>query len=87
MAEGYVPPIIDTENCISCNECVAINPNIFAYNDQGKAIIKDAQGGPYKDLVRSAEKCTAGVIKPGLPADRSQPDIEKWIKRAEKYNE
>ncbi len=63
-----------------------MNPNIFVYNDQKKAIIKNPQGGPYKDLVKAAERCTAGVIHPGLPKDRSEKDVEKLIARAEKYN-
>jgi pyruvate-ferredoxin/flavodoxin oxidoreductase len=59
---------------------------MFAYNDQKKAIIKDPKGGPYRDLVKAAEKCTARVIHPGLPADRSEKDIEKWIQRGKKFN-
>ncbi len=51
-----------------------------------KAVIKDPNGGPYKDLVKAAERCTAQVIHPGLPRDRSAKDIEKWIKRGEKFN-
>ena len=59
---------------------------IFAYNESKKAYIKDPTAGPYKDLVKSAERCTARVIHPGLPGDRSTKDIAKWIKRGEKYN-
>ena len=86
-SEGYVAPEIDTPNCCSCGECVSINPNIFEYDADGRAVIKDPQGGPYKDLVKAAEKCAAMVIKPGLPADRSDPEIEKWIQRGEKCNQ
>lgn len=86
-SEGYVAPEIDTPNCCSCGECVSINSDIFEYDGDGRAVIKDAQAGPYKDLVVAAEKCAAMVIKPGLPADRSDPEIESWIKRGEKYNQ
>ncbi|MGD7036161.1 2-oxoacid:acceptor oxidoreductase family protein [Alkalicoccus sp. WONF2802] len=79
-------PWLETENCTACDECINLNPNIFAYNNDKKAFIKDANAGPYSDLVKAAEKCTAGVIHPGLPADRSAADIEKWIKRGEKFN-
>lgn len=85
-ADGYVAPWLETESCTACDECININPKIFAYNDQKKAYIKDPQGGPYQDIVKAAEKCTAQVIHPGLPADRSAKDMDKWIKRAEKYN-
>ena len=37
-------------------------------------------------MVKAAEKCTAQIIHPGLPADYSEKDVEKWIKRGEKYN-
>lgn len=79
-------PWLDTEHCSSCDECIKLNPKIFAYNENKKAYIKDPSGGPYSDLVKAAERCTAQVIHPGLPRDRSAKDIEKWIKRAEKYN-
>jgi len=82
----YLAPWIDTANCTACDECTQLNSKIFVYNADKKAIIKNAEGGPYKDLVKAAEKCTARVIHPGLPRNRSQKGIEKWIKRGEKYN-
>ena len=86
-AEGdYLAPWIDTPNCTACDECTQLNSNIFEYNADKKAVIKNAEAGPYKDLVKSAEKCTARVIHPGLPRNRNEKGIEKWIKRGEKYN-
>ena len=82
----YMAPWIDTEECTACDECIIINPQIFEYNEDKKAYIKNPDGGPYRDLVKSAEKCTAQVIHPGLPRDRSPKDIDKWIKRGEKFN-
>jgi pyruvate-ferredoxin/flavodoxin oxidoreductase len=77
-------PWLETEECTSCDECIKLNANIFAYNDDGKAYIKDPKGGSYEDLVKAAEKCTARVIHPGLPADPTGQ--EKWIQRGEKFN-
>ena len=82
----YMAPWIETEECTACDECIIINPQIFAYNDDKKAYIQSAEAGPYRDLVKSAEKCTAQVIHPGLPRDQSAKDIQKWIKRAQKFN-
>jgi pyruvate-ferredoxin/flavodoxin oxidoreductase len=82
----YLAPWIDTPQCTSCDECTNLNSKIFAYNAEKKAYIKDPEGGPYKDIVKAAEKCTARVIHPGLPRDRGAKDIDKWIKRAEKFN-
>ncbi len=82
----YMAPWLETSACTACDECTNLNSKIFAYNKEKKAYIKDPQAGPYQDLVKAAEKCTAGVIHPGLPADRSVKDIGKWIKRGEKFN-
>jgi pyruvate-ferredoxin/flavodoxin oxidoreductase len=79
-------PWLDTEDCTACDECTNLNDRLFAYNASKKAYIKDADGGPYRDLVKAAEKCTARIIHPGLPRGRDGKDILKWIKRGEKYN-
>jgi pyruvate-ferredoxin/flavodoxin oxidoreductase len=86
VAGDYMAPWLETEECTSCDECTKLNPNIFEYNSDNKAFIKNPDAGPYSDLVKAAEKCTAGVIHPGLPADRSAADIDKWIARGEKFN-
>ncbi len=86
-ADGdYMAPWLETDECTSCDECTKLNPKIFEYNADKKAFIKNPDGGPYSDLVKAAEKCTARVIHPGLPKDRSEKDVEKWIKRGEKFN-
>ncbi|MDH3655397.1 MAG: thiamine pyrophosphate-dependent enzyme [Myxococcales bacterium] len=82
----YLAPWIDTAECTACDECTQLNSKIFEYNADKKAVIKNAEAGPYKDLVKAAERCTARVIHPGLPRNRSEKGIEKWIKRGEKYN-
>lgn len=83
--DGYEPVWIDQAECTSCDECININPKIFAYDDNKKAYVKDPRGGPYKDIVRSAEKCTGKCIHPGTPADPNEKDADKLIKRAEKF--
>ena len=85
-ATAFEPAWIDQSECTSCDECVTINPNIFEYDDDKKAFVKNPKGGPYKDIVRAAEKCTGQCIHPGTPADPNEPDAEKLKKRAEKYN-
>lgn len=85
-SSGYAPPWIETASCSACDECTRLNPRIFAYNSAGKATIKDANGGPYSDLVKAAERCKERIIHPGLPRDRSKPGMERWIARGEKFN-
>jgi pyruvate-ferredoxin/flavodoxin oxidoreductase len=85
-ASNGMAPWLESDECTSCDECINLNPEIFAYNDDKKAFIKNAKGGSYQDLVLAAEKCTAQVIHPGLPQDKSMKDVEKWVKRGEKFN-
>jgi pyruvate-ferredoxin/flavodoxin oxidoreductase len=84
-AADYEPLWIDTPECQSCDECTQINPKIFAYNDEKKAIVIDPRGGPYKDIVRAAEKCTAECIHPGTPFNPKEKDLQRLTRRAEKF--
>ena len=84
--DGYVAPYVDSNECTGCGECVLVNPKVFGWNDKKQAVLRDAKAGPYKDLVKAAEKCAARAIQPGIPADTSSKEIEKLIKRAAKYN-
>jgi pyruvate-ferredoxin/flavodoxin oxidoreductase len=76
---------IDTPECTACDECININPKIFKYNGAKQAEVADARGGPFKDIVKAAEKCTAGCIHPGTPFNPAEAGVDKLIKRAEKY--
>lgn len=80
----FMAPWIESEECTACDECIKINSSMFAYDDAKKAYLKDPNAGTYEDLVKAAEKCTAGVIHPGLPKDPEGK--EKLIKRGEKFN-
>lgn len=84
--ESYVAPWINQDECMSCDVCVEINPDMFKYNSKRQAYIADAEAGPYRDLVKAAERCAAQVIHPGLPRERSEKDIEKLIARAQRFN-
>ena len=79
-------PYIDTALCTSCNDCLDINRQLFAYDENKQAYIKDARAGTFKQLVQAAEKCPAAIIHPGDPLDPSEPDLEKWIERAKPFN-
>ncbi|MCP4660792.1 MAG: hypothetical protein GY856_35770 [bacterium] len=85
--EGLVmEPYIDPEGCTACDECTNLNGKMFAYDGNKKAFIKDPKGGKFKDLVVAAERCTAAVIHPGTPLNPKEKDLDKWIKRAERFN-
>lgn len=82
----YEPVWVETPACTACDECIAIAPEVFAYNDQKQVVVRDPKGAPFADLVKAAEKCTAGCIHPGTPWNRNEPGIDKLIARAAKYN-
>ncbi len=81
----YEPVWIETPECTACDECTNLNPNIFAYNDDKKAIVINPKAGPFKDIVKAAEKCTAGCIHPGTPFNPAEAGVDKLIQRAAKF--
>lgn len=76
---------IDTPLCTSCNECTDRNAQIFAYDDNKQAYIKNAAGGPFRDIVMAAEKCPVRIIHPGKPLDPSESDLDEWVERARPF--
>ncbi len=84
--DGYDPCWIDTPECTACDECINLAPKAFAYNDDKKAIVVDPKGGKFADIVKAAEKCTAGCIHPGTPWNAAEPGLDKLMARAAKFN-
>lgn len=82
---AFEPAWIDTPDCTTCDECIQINPKIFKYNEEKKAYVADPTAGTYVDIVKAAEKCPAVIIHPGTPWNKDEPNLDKLIKRAEKY--
>jgi hypothetical protein len=78
-------PYIDSPLCTTCNECVNLNNQLFAYNDSKQAYIQDAAAGTYRELVEAAERCTVKIIHPGAPLDPDEPGLDELQKRAEPY--
>jgi pyruvate-ferredoxin/flavodoxin oxidoreductase len=82
----YEPVWIESPECTACDECTTLAPKTFAYNDQKLAVVINPKGSKFADIVKSAEKCTAGCIHPGTPWNMSEPGIEKLMVRAAKFN-
>jgi pyruvate-ferredoxin/flavodoxin oxidoreductase len=85
-AADYEAVFIDTPECTACDECMNLNPKIFAYNDQKKAVIINPKAGTFLDIVKAAEKCTAGIIHPGTPWNSGEANVDKLKARAAKFN-
>ena len=77
---------LDSDDCTSCNDCTDKYGNLFAYNEEKQAYLKDASKGTYEQLVKAAENCPAACIHPGLPLNPNEPNLDKLIKRASKFN-
>jgi len=86
MAGDFEPCWIETPECTACDECIAIAPKTFAYNDQKLAVVINPKGSKFADIVKAAEKCTAGCIHPGTPWNPAEPGLEKLTARAAKFN-
>ena len=82
---AWEPVWIETPECTACDECTEIAPKVFRYNDDKLAMVVDPRGAPYRDIVKAAEKCTAGCLHPGTPWNPREKDLDRLIKRAEKY--
>jgi ferredoxin len=79
-------PWIDTPLCTSCNDCLAINPLMFVYNDSNMAVISDLAAGTYKQMVEAAELCPSRCIHPGQPWNPGEPGLDALKERAAKFN-
>jgi len=82
---GHDAVWIETPDCTTCDECVDIAPAMFKYNEDKKAVVIDPTAGTYEQIVKAAEKCTAVIIHPGTPWNPNEKNLEKLIKRAEKF--
>jgi len=83
---GFDEPWIDSPLCTSCNDCLAINPIMFVYNENNQAIIADAASGTYAQLVEAAEICPSKCIHPGTPLNPDEPGVAELLERAAAFD-
>jgi pyruvate-ferredoxin/flavodoxin oxidoreductase len=83
--ELRMEPYIDTVLCTTCDDCIKLNKQMFAYDQNKQAYIKDASAGTFKQLVMAAEVCPAEIIHPGTPLDPTEKGLDKLLKRAERF--
>ena len=81
----YEPVWVETPECTACDECTDLAPKTFQYNEKKQAVVINPQGSAFRDIVKAAEKCTAGCLHPGSPWNANEKDVEKLMQRAEKY--
>lgn len=79
-------PWIDTPLCTSCNDCLAINPLLFVYDESNQALIGDLNAGSFAQMVEAAEICPSKCIHPGAPWNPNEPNLDELKERAAKFN-
>lgn len=85
-AEDFESVWVESPECTACDECINLAPKVFAYNEQKLAVVINPKGGKFVDIVKAAEKCTAGCIHPGTPWNLDEPGLDKLRARAAKFN-
>lgn len=53
---------INREACITASSCVAIAPNVFEIDDEGKAVLKDTKGADENTILEAAKSCPVDAI-------------------------
>jgi len=51
------------DKCISAATCVAIAPETFELDDEGKVILKDAKGNDEQVVIDAAKSCPTQAIE------------------------
>jgi len=53
---------VDRDLCIGSGDCVATAPAVFALDDEGKAVVLDADGADEDEVVEAARNCPVTAI-------------------------
>ena len=53
---------VDRDLCIGSGDCVASEPDVFALDDEGKAIVLDPDAALTEDVVEAARNCPVTAI-------------------------
>jgi ferredoxin len=53
---------VDRDLCIGSGDCVASEPAVFSLDDEGKAIVLDADAAEIEDTVDAARNCPVTAI-------------------------
>lgn len=53
---------VDRDLCIGSGDCVATEPDVFELDDEGKAVVIDADAAPVDDVVEAARNCPVTAI-------------------------
>ncbi len=55
--------VIDRDECVGCESCVEICPEVFAFDeDEEKAYVIQAEGGPEDEIQDAIDACPSDCI-------------------------
>ena len=54
---------VSQERCIGCGACVAIDPEHFAFNDEGRSFALTSENLESSNLVNAMESCPTSAIE------------------------
>lgn len=54
--------VVDRNVCISAADCVAIAPNTFELDEEGKSIVKNPPGDNLEAILEAAKACPVACI-------------------------
>ena len=54
--------VVDREKCISAASCVAVAPEVFELDSEGKAIVKTGSATPDQTIIDAAKACPTLAI-------------------------
>lgn len=55
--------VVDQDKCIGCGTCVALCPNVFRLNDEGKAEVIEGGKDTDENIKNAIESCAVDAIK------------------------
>jgi ferredoxin len=58
----YTSIVVDREKCISAGSCVAVAPEVFELDGEGKAVVKNATGDSDEMILDAAKACPTLAI-------------------------
>ncbi len=53
---------VDRDLCIGSGDCVDSTPDVFALDDEGKAVVLDQDAAEVDDIVEAARNCPVTAI-------------------------
>jgi ferredoxin len=53
---------VDREKCISAATCIAVAPETFELDGEGKAVVKNATGNDDATIIEAAKSCPTQAI-------------------------